>query len=415
MTGLSEDNEELEDALDSFCAGIAEGEDVPIWICTLAQYQPKKGPWVHDVGPTVAQQLELDPFGCVLRSGSLAQGHGLVAIHTTTADLYCRLWCPYEMSQASRARIRVLAAASTKFLKQMRETYEYFYDVVTKDEEEAYNVVIKLMKPNTENAKCSSKQDEHRIREAILSQGGFGVLDEIVFHLRKKLVIDEFLHHAAPLATSSQSGVRSDSTRSWPGQMPVEQQAGLLPKSRPRTSSCQVEISNPSRQLALTQEGSPPQVVFSFQSRNLDLLIRIRTSLNDNGVATIDGTQTPAGQDWRRWFFPKLRAAKVVVALISKGFLFSRACEDELTFSYDQGIKIIPLLVDEEALDVLHNPEHYTLEYQNIEIVAPKISSMLQGMQFLPVPSGAPFNKSPEAFADNTSRLLGMIQEQLTR
>lgn len=93
------------------------------------------------------------------------------------------------------------AAASTKFLKQMRETYEYFYDVVTKDEEEAYNVVIKLMKPNTENAKCSSKQDEHRIREAILSQGGFGVLDEIVFHLRKKLVIDEFLHHAVSVCS----------------------------------------------------------------------------------------------------------------------------------------------------------------------------------------------------------------------
>ena len=46
-----------------------------------------------DIGPTIAEQLALDPFAVVIGSVGVRVGeHGLLAIHTTSADLYVRLW-----------------------------------------------------------------------------------------------------------------------------------------------------------------------------------------------------------------------------------------------------------------------------------------------------------------------------------
>eukprot|EP00658_Telonema_sp_P-2_P062377 TRINITY_DN51039_c0_g1_i1.p1 TRINITY_DN51039_c0_g1~~TRINITY_DN51039_c0_g1_i1.p1 ORF type:complete len:175 (+),score=46.10 TRINITY_DN51039_c0_g1_i1:47-571(+) len=46
-----EDDQELESALDSLCG---DDLDLPIWLCTFSQYQPKKTDQVDDIGPTVA-------------------------------------------------------------------------------------------------------------------------------------------------------------------------------------------------------------------------------------------------------------------------------------------------------------------------------------------------------------------------
>lgn len=104
---LTEDNEEFEDALGSYCLLNGMGDELRVWICTFSQYQPKKDASVNDVGPTVQEQIAVDPFSQVLGSEGVAKGRGLVAIHTTTADLYSRLWCPYEMNQASVGQITV--------------------------------------------------------------------------------------------------------------------------------------------------------------------------------------------------------------------------------------------------------------------------------------------------------------------
>ena len=49
------------------------------------------------------------------------------------------------------------------------------------------------------------------------------------------------------------------------------------------------------------------------------------------GIETIDGSRVPPGQDWRRFFFPALSRALVFVPILSQSFLFSKACEDEVT------------------------------------------------------------------------------------
>ena len=100
-------------------------DDFAIWICTFAQYQacfywalrtdsalllqPKKSNAIDDVGPTIAEQLAIDPFTKVIKSRGVKEGTtlcpvkcfevnylmysgiGLLAIHSLV-DLYCRLW-----------------------------------------------------------------------------------------------------------------------------------------------------------------------------------------------------------------------------------------------------------------------------------------------------------------------------------
>ena len=62
--------------------------DTPIWFCVFANYQAEDG-----AGPSIKQQLAMDPFGAVIKSIGVREGHGMLAVHTTKEDLYLRLWC----------------------------------------------------------------------------------------------------------------------------------------------------------------------------------------------------------------------------------------------------------------------------------------------------------------------------------
>ena len=56
-----------------------------LWFCAFAQYQP--GDEAEDPGPTVAQQLALDPFGSVIRS---LEGNCMLVVQTSQGDVYSR-------------------------------------------------------------------------------------------------------------------------------------------------------------------------------------------------------------------------------------------------------------------------------------------------------------------------------------
>ena len=46
-------------------------------------------------GPSIMEQLNMRPFACVIQSVAITEaagGHGMVAVHTLSADLYSRLW-----------------------------------------------------------------------------------------------------------------------------------------------------------------------------------------------------------------------------------------------------------------------------------------------------------------------------------
>jgi len=72
----------------------ASPEDLLIWFCILSNYQSGGE---GDIGPTIEEQLEMDPFGCVIRSPRL---DFMCLCVTSEQDPYDRLWCVYELNEA---------------------------------------------------------------------------------------------------------------------------------------------------------------------------------------------------------------------------------------------------------------------------------------------------------------------------
>ena len=53
--------------------------------------------------------------------------------------------------------------------------------------------------------------------------------------------------------------------------------------------------------------------------------------MSQAGFLCADGSRVAPGKDWRHYYFPALSAAVVYLPILSDTFLFSRACEDEMT------------------------------------------------------------------------------------
>jgi len=129
-----------------------------MWFCIFANYQCGDEP--GDCGPTVTEQLSQDPFGRVIRQPSLI---GMCVIQTSTAEVYERLWCVYEIAEAVHSGVfvcSVTCAAETRMKLQI--------DVV-----------------DTSGAKCGRAEDDAMIRAKIEEQGGFERLNETINDFRK--------------------------------------------------------------------------------------------------------------------------------------------------------------------------------------------------------------------------------------
>lgn len=110
----------------------------------------------------------------------------------------------------------------------------------------------------------------------------------------------------------------------------------------------------------------------------------------------------------RHFYFSALRKADLLLPVLSRSFVFSRACESELTYGEDKRKQIIPILCDPDYLTVLNNPEDFLEEDDDIELRAPKIDSILtQKNRF---PANGRFEDDFEA---NAEQLLGLITRLL--
>ncbi|CAE8741782.1 unnamed protein product [Polarella glacialis] len=156
---------------------------VPIWFCVFSNYQPEDG-----VGPKLEHQLALEPFASVIRNPSLKAangGHGMVALHTTTDDLYSRLWCVHEVERAIvEEDVEIKASMSQKYIDLMVGRVEQFLGLgaTLNDCFRAAGVQVQTAK-----ARCSSKNDEEKLVKLILQQEeGFDGLDEVVERFRRE-------------------------------------------------------------------------------------------------------------------------------------------------------------------------------------------------------------------------------------
>eukprot|EP00931_Biecheleriopsis_adriatica_P066112 TRINITY_DN40525_c0_g1_i1.p1 TRINITY_DN40525_c0_g1~~TRINITY_DN40525_c0_g1_i1.p1 ORF type:complete len:562 (-),score=98.27 TRINITY_DN40525_c0_g1_i1:21-1460(-) len=179
----AEDLGECLEALQSFSSRKSQPCSTTLWFCAFAQYQAGDEP--GDLGPSIEEQLQQDPFGRVVRS--TCEEHGMVVVHTSTARVYERLWCVYEISEALRIDCHVGIAYSESYL-----------DLRHKDEK-----LIDLFRATTSQARCSNPDDEERIRTKVEEDGGFKQLDWKIFQFRlqslKEMMADKHLDWAAML------------------------------------------------------------------------------------------------------------------------------------------------------------------------------------------------------------------------
>merc|ERR1719401_3237886 len=95
--------------------------DTNVWFCAFSLYQP--GDEADDEGPSIDEQLKLDPFGRVISrvqeyTASAGTGalNGMAVIHTSRAEVYERLWCVYEIAVALRCAVPISVLCSDVYL-----------------------------------------------------------------------------------------------------------------------------------------------------------------------------------------------------------------------------------------------------------------------------------------------------------
>mmetsp|Transcript_31521 Transcript_31521/g.64965 ORF Transcript_31521/g.64965 Transcript_31521/m.64965 type:complete len:463 (-) Transcript_31521:84-1472(-) len=175
------------EALSKFCTRQKNLEGIAVipWFCAFAQYQSGDDP--GDRGPTVAEQLALDPFGSVIRTLT-SSGLGMVVIQTSLADVYSRLWCVYEIAEAVHSKAKVSMAYSQRALETRSGSFE------------------EMLRARTSRASCRDPSDEQMIRQKVQQAGGFSRLDSIIFTFRLQ-AFQEMMHE---LHESTRDQLRSE-------------------------------------------------------------------------------------------------------------------------------------------------------------------------------------------------------------
>eukprot|EP00928_Gymnodinium_smaydae_P053161 TRINITY_DN37212_c0_g1_i1.p1 TRINITY_DN37212_c0_g1~~TRINITY_DN37212_c0_g1_i1.p1 ORF type:complete len:596 (+),score=49.44 TRINITY_DN37212_c0_g1_i1:57-1844(+) len=190
------DNEEVEEALQIDHVKRNLPSDLPVWMCLFAVHQPRgcqTGRPSEPGGPAVDDELALATFEKVIRSPGLKcenGGHGLVAAHTLTANIYGRLWCVFEIQEAITERLVIQMAYTPAYDEDMRKALEYYMQLTHGDENAALDLWPGF-RTSAERADCASERTRILITEKIQSHGGFHRLDNTIFMSRRKLVLDQ--------------------------------------------------------------------------------------------------------------------------------------------------------------------------------------------------------------------------------
>mmetsp|Transcript_46632 Transcript_46632/g.104519 ORF Transcript_46632/g.104519 Transcript_46632/m.104519 type:complete len:494 (-) Transcript_46632:71-1552(-) len=193
----AEDVEETKQAVQSFIEKHElKREEVRLWFCVFANYQCGDGK-----GPSLKEQLALDPFAKVIESQALkseAGGQGMLAMHTTRADLYSRLWCVYEVASAKKEPgVEVRAAFSQDYVENALDRMKVYlyvgFDGATC--KRAASITC-----STASATCSIEDDRQRIIAKVSSEyieeGGFHALDKLIETFREENLPPEVKHLA---------------------------------------------------------------------------------------------------------------------------------------------------------------------------------------------------------------------------
>lgn len=176
----AEDMQECKDALDEFRVQQNISQDAVLWFCAFSQYQAGHEP--GDVGPTIPEQLALDPFGVVVAHVSSCLG--MVVVHTSRAEIYSRLWCVYEIAEAVKSGSKVKVACSLDYVNT------------------GAGNLAEMLQARTEEARCKFSDDEQLIRDKITQKMRWMELDRMIFRFRYEALRELMQRHADKLKST---------------------------------------------------------------------------------------------------------------------------------------------------------------------------------------------------------------------
>lgn len=152
----------------------------PLWFCVFAIYQAE-----DEFGPSIPEQLQSDPFeSVVIALGGNWGGYGVCAVHTSSGDLYARLWCVYEIERSLDAGVEVHAAMSKEYIDRTVSRLQKFLAADATWEESLVACGVRI---RTACAQCSRVEDEDKIHDKIFKRRRtFRAVDEAIEEFRRE-------------------------------------------------------------------------------------------------------------------------------------------------------------------------------------------------------------------------------------
>eukprot|EP00811_Abedinium_folium_P028456 NODE_4406_length_1895_cov_8.298077.p1 GENE.NODE_4406_length_1895_cov_8.298077~~NODE_4406_length_1895_cov_8.298077.p1 ORF type:complete len:378 (+),score=87.77 NODE_4406_length_1895_cov_8.298077:177-1310(+) len=150
---------EVIDALRRYASHSMAQSNPTLFIAALSVYQA--GSMERDPGPTLKQQLHMDPLARIFGSEGVRDGLGLLLVLVDTVDVYTRLWCLLEVSEALHAEVKVDCMASTLFFAS--------------EKHRCHHVRTRI---DSRSAQCSVKADMPLLVDKVDKAGGYSTLDE---------------------------------------------------------------------------------------------------------------------------------------------------------------------------------------------------------------------------------------------
>jgi len=216
----AEDILEMEAAINDFADRDSCGKDLVIWCCILANYQC--GDEVGDTGPTVTEQLKMDPFGRVIRSPGLTC---MCLVITSEQDPYDRLWCVYELNTALMVQDQLREKRSERadtfinieWSEKALIAYSKRIDDWARKQAKSEGRIVEeweamqefgseyayyMCAQDCEKASCSREEDADMIRSEVMKQGGWEALNS---RMAKFRIPAKARDEAAAAATSEQA------------------------------------------------------------------------------------------------------------------------------------------------------------------------------------------------------------------
>jgi len=176
----AEDMEECQEAVNNHFDDEHIARDTAVWFCGFGLYQPEDR---H--GPTIQQQIELNPFAQVISSDPVKSSRGrMIAVHTTQADLWKRMWCVREVREAMTQGVKVKAAFSKEYVNHFKSEYSTMINNGCTHQEglDAAGITVR-----TALADCR-KEDKPMLLQELSKHGTLSAVDKVATDLRASLV-----------------------------------------------------------------------------------------------------------------------------------------------------------------------------------------------------------------------------------